>query len=180
MKILAFAASNSKQSINKQLVSYSANQLAALKPHAEIEILDLNDYEMPIYSIDREQESGIPQKALDFLTKIKEADLLMISFAEHNGNYSSAYKNIFDWSSRSEQKIFQQTNTILMATSPGARGGLSVLELAKNTAPFFGANLLGTLSIPSFYDNFDSKTQTLTNEALQTQLVDILKTVEEK
>ena len=42
-----------------------------------------------------------------------------------------------------------------MATSPGARGGASVLEIAKNRFPFQGAQVKGTFSLPSFYENFD-------------------------
>ncbi|MEO0877483.1 MAG: NAD(P)H-dependent oxidoreductase, partial [Bacteroidota bacterium] len=61
-KILAFGASNSRNSINKQLASYAAGQLT----DATITLLDLNDFEMPIYSIDREKESGIPQLAEQF------------------------------------------------------------------------------------------------------------------
>ena len=50
-KIIAFGASSSKQSINKQLATYAANQFE----NTSIEILDLNDYEMPIFSIDKEK-----------------------------------------------------------------------------------------------------------------------------
>ena len=54
--ILAFGASNSKQSINKKLAKFAADQVA----DAAVQFLDLNDFEMPIYSIDRQNESGIP------------------------------------------------------------------------------------------------------------------------
>ena len=59
MRILAFAASNHSQSINRALVGYAAERLRAQQA-AEIEYLDLNDYEMPIYSLDREAADGIP------------------------------------------------------------------------------------------------------------------------
>lgn len=61
-KILAFGASNSINSLNKKLAVYAANQIE----EAEITILDLNDFEMPIYNIDREKESGIPDLAAQF------------------------------------------------------------------------------------------------------------------
>ncbi len=48
-----------------------------------VETIDLNDYEMPIYSIDRQNDGGIPQLAHDFFDKIGEADAVLISFAEH-------------------------------------------------------------------------------------------------
>ena len=67
MKILAFAASSSKHSINKQLVTHATEVLQTeIINGAEIDIIDLNDYEMPIYSIDRENDSGIPDKAHAF------------------------------------------------------------------------------------------------------------------
>ena len=92
-KIIAFGASSSKTSINKQFAVYAANEFKG----ATVEVLDLNDYEMPVFSVDKEKESGIPQLAHDFFSKIGSADLLVISFAEHNGSYSAAFKNIFDW-----------------------------------------------------------------------------------
>ena len=82
MKILAFAATNSLKSINKNLIEYAASLLTK----HDIDILDINDYEMPIYSSDLEQAHGIPVAASQFLNRIEAADALLISYAEHNGN----------------------------------------------------------------------------------------------
>ena len=101
MKILAFGASNSKTSINKQFATYASNQIEK----AEVILLDLNDFEMPIYSIDKEKENGIPDLAKEFKQYIKDCDGIIISFAEHNGAYTAAFKNIFDWISRIEKVI---------------------------------------------------------------------------
>ena len=95
-KILAFGASSSRSSMNKELANYAAQQVQ----NVDITLLDLNDFEMPIYSIDREQGSGIPELAHAFKSHIAEADGIIISFAEHNGVYTAAFKNIFDWISR--------------------------------------------------------------------------------
>ncbi|PSV22074.1 NADPH-dependent FMN reductase [Photobacterium leiognathi subsp. mandapamensis] len=166
MKLLAFAATNSQQSINRALVTYAASQVNA----DEVEILDLNDFEMAIYSIDRENASGIPEQAQLFFDKISQADAILISFAEHNGTYTAAYKNIFDWASRINQKFYQQKPVIMLATSPGPGGAKNVLDTAVTSAPYFDANVLGSLSIPSFYDNFDLEKNALTNEELNQQL----------
>ena len=120
-KIIAFGASSSETSINKQLVTYAANQFE----NTTVEILDLNDYEMPIFSIDKEK-NGIPKLAHDFYNKLGTADLIIISFAEHNGVYTTAFKNIFDWTSRVNMNVFQDKPMFLLATSPGPRGGSSV------------------------------------------------------
>lgn len=151
MKILAFAASNSRTSINKSLVTYAAN----LAQNAEVDLIDINDYEMPIYSSDRESESGIPQLAHDFYNKITAADAIMVSFAEHNGSYTAAYKNLFDWASRIDMKVYQGKPAVLLATSPGPGGASSVLTAAKGSAPYFGMDVKADLSVGKFYDEFD-------------------------
>ncbi len=171
-KIIAFAGSNSKESINKQLVTYAAGQLE----NVHIEVLDLNDYELPLYGIDYELKFGVPDNAKDFLNKIQLADGLMISFAEHNGAYSAVFKNLFDWMSRIDGKLWNGVPMLLMATSPGARGGATVLEIAKNRFPYMGGNITGTFSFPSFNENFENGT--ITNEELKNNLHQEIKALE--
>jgi len=77
-KIIAFGTSNSPQSINKQLAVYAANQLL----NTEDKVLDLNDYDLPIYSIEFEESHGVPTAAQKFLEHIKSADALVISLAK--------------------------------------------------------------------------------------------------
>ncbi len=175
MKILAFAASNNSQSINKQLVSYSARVLQEkFITNAVTEILDLNDYEMPLYSADREAEQGIPELAQQFLDKIAAADALLVSYAEHNGSYTAAFKNLFDWASRINPKVYQNKPMVLLSTSPGKGGASSVLSAAVNSAPFFAAEVKSSFSLPSFYENFDIEKGVLTNQDLSMQLEEVL------
>lgn len=171
-KIIAFGASSSKNSINKKLATYTAN----LFENAKVEILDLNDYEMPIFSVDKEA-NGFPKEAQVFLDKIAEADLLVVSMAEHNGNYTAAFKNILDWTSRINGKVFQGKRMLLMATSPGARGGKSVLDISKDRFPRHDANLVGTFSLPSFYENFDNANGIINND-LKNELLEIVKEID--
>ncbi|MET4692822.1 NADPH-dependent FMN reductase [Endozoicomonas lisbonensis] len=171
MKVLAFGASNSKNSINRQLATYA---VTLLDGEVDSEVIDLNDYEMPLYSIDREQASGIPEQAKSLFGKIGDSDAVIVSFAEHNGSYTAAYKNIFDWCSRIDQKVFQNKAVIFLSTSPGPRGASSVLAAATGSAPFFAAEIKGTLSVPSFHSNFDSDTGHLTNDEIKAHLKSIL------
>lgn len=175
MKILAFAASNSRKSINKQLVAYAAS----LVEDAEVDVLDLNDYELPLFSEDREVELGHPELAKAFLSKIAASDALMISFAEHNGSYSVAYKNLFDWSSRMGKKVFQDKPMVLLSTSLGPRGGASVLATATGSMPFFGGDVKASLAIPSFLENFDVGRGVLRNEELNAKLVEAVSRLDE-
>ena len=162
MKVLAFAATSSKQSINKQLANYVAKSIEG----AQVELLDINDYEMPLFSEDREKELGQPELAKAFYQKLGEADVIVISYAEHNGSYTTAYKNLFDWTSRINMQIFQNKPVIMLATSPGPGGAASVLASAQGSAPYFAADVKGAISVPSFYDNFDTESGQLTNKAL--------------
>ncbi|WP_293265039.1 NAD(P)H-dependent oxidoreductase [Neptunomonas sp.] len=163
MKVLAFAASSSTTSINKRLVTYATTLMAS----AEIEILDLNDYELPLFSEDKEKVLGKPKLAQDFLDSIAASDALIVSFAEHNGSYSAAYKNLFDWCSRINPKVFQNKPMVLLSTSPGARGGAGVLALAENSAPFFSGDVKASYSLPSFYENFDLEGSCVNNEDIK-------------
>ena len=166
MKLLAFAASSSSKSINKQLATYAASLVLG----ASVEILDINDYEMPLFSQDREDELGQPDAAKAFFAKLGQADAIIISFAEHNGSYTAAYKNLFDWTSRIDMKLFQNKPMVLLATSPGPGGANTVLTAATGSAPYFAADVKASLSIPNFFDNFDSEKQVITNPALLDEL----------
>ncbi|MDX8394131.1 MAG: NAD(P)H-dependent oxidoreductase [Mariprofundales bacterium] len=177
MKIIAFAASNSSASINKKLVNYAANMLADIlvvknkkNSIVSVEVLDLNDYELPIFSVDKEKELGHPQLAQDFRNKLAECDIIMISFAEHNGSYSVAYKNLFDWCSRINGKVYQNKTMLLLATSPGGRGAESVLALASNSMNHFGGIVKLSFSLSSFYDNFDMDNNKISNPLLLNKL----------
>lgn len=153
LKILAFGASNSRKSINKQLAAYTAAQFE----EAEVNLVDLNDFEMPLYSIDREKEEGVPTLAHDFKALVDSHDLIVISFAEHNGSYTVAFKNLMDWVSRIDQKIWGQRPLFLLSTSPGRRGGANVLEMGSTRAGFMGGQVIATFSLPSFRVNFSAE-----------------------
>lgn len=183
MKLLAFAASNASQSINRQLVDYAVGLLADGQiegvPAGALEIssLDLNDFEMPIYSIDRQNADGIPQPAHDFYNLLGAADALLISFAEHNGSYTVAYKNVFDWASRIDMRVYHDKPIVMLSTSPGGGGGGFVLRTAGHLAGYFGNEVLASLAVPRFGENFDTEAGRLTDPDLDVQLREALATL---
>lgn len=164
MKILAFAGSNSTVSINKKLVTFASSFFQ----NDEVEILDLNDFEMPIYKREIELENRIPQKALDFAEKIDACDLILLSTPENNGNFPAVFKNLMDWMSRIRgRKIFGGKPMFLMATSDGGRGGASVLEIAEKRFPYDGAEVLEVFSLPKFSEYFDADKGIINEEKLE-------------
>ncbi len=166
MNILAFAASNNRQSINQQL----ALSVARLLPQAQVSTLNIDDYELPIYSEQREAQLGAPAQVTAFLQRIAESDGIIVSFAEHNGTFTAAFKNLYDWASRSQRHIFQHKPALFLATAPGPGGAQSVLQAAVKAAPFMGARLAGTVSVPNFHQVFDLQYQLVKDSALFLQL----------
>ena len=167
MKILAFGATTSSTSINRKL----ANAAAQLVPDAVVTDLDLRDYQLPIYSSDLEASDGMPTDAQRSIDAIKSHDAIVVSLAEHNGSYTAAFKNLYDWASRIEQEVWSGKPMLLLATSPGARGGANVLAAAEATFPRMGADLKASFSLPSFYDNF-SDSEGITDAELASQLAE--------
>ncbi len=163
-KIIAFGGSNSSKSINKTLAIYAASKVS----DTSISMIDLNDFKLPLYSIDLEEALGIPEAVHRFNRMIESADGLVISLAEHNGTYTSVFKNLIDWLSRVDMKVWKGKPMLLMATSPGSRGGENVLTAAKSYFPFIEGNIVADFSLPSFYENFSNAG--ITNPALAEKL----------
>ncbi len=165
-KIIALGASNSKNSINKKFAKWAAHHIE----DALVEVVDLNDYQMPLYSPDLEENEGIPEIVNELKIKLNTADGFVISLAEYNGNYTVAFKNTQDWLSRMGRDIWGSKPTLLMATSPGKMGGKSVLAIGKQGFSHMGASVVATFSLPSFHENFiDSKG--IVNAHLSTEFI---------
>ncbi len=152
-KILAFAGSNSSSSINFELVKYTTNLLETY----EIQLLNMVDYQLPMYSIDVENTHGFSAIVKQLKENIQNADGLVIAVNEHNGGPSAYFKNMLDWLSRLDRNFLKEKKVLLMATSPGRGGGSGALEIVKRTLPFFGGEVVATFSLPSFNHNFDQE-----------------------
>lgn len=167
MKIIALGASNSKTSINKELAHFTANQFES----TSVDLIDLNDFPLPLYSSDYEAENGLPELAIKFHNRLQDADLVIISFAEHNGTYTVVFKNLFDWVSRVSLKMFDNKKLFLLSTAPGPRGGIGVLEHAINRFPRHGGEIVHTFTLPEFNLNF-TKTDGIVNEKLKSEFTE--------
>lgn len=144
-KILAFAGSARKASYNKQLVAIAAK--GAEKAGAEVSVIDLADFAMPIFSEDLEAEQGMPEKAREFKQLLASHDGFLISTPEYNSSYSALLKNAIDWASRMEEGekpmvAFKGKVAGIMATSPGALGGMRVLVTLRMLLENIGVMVL--------------------------------------
>ena len=150
-KIIAFSGSNSSKSINQQFVKY----VSRLITDVSVEVIDLRDYDAPIYSSDLEQE-GIPLPIKELALKLEEGDAYIVSTPEHNGSLPAFFKNILDWSSRNNPKFFGGHPVMLLSASPGGYGGANALADLEKKMKYFGGEVIAKYSLASFNNNFDS------------------------
>lgn len=127
-KILAFAGSAREESFNKKLIRVAV--AGAQRAGADVTLIDLRDYAMPIYDCDLEADDGIPDKALALRCLLLEHQGLLLASPEYNGSFSPLLKNVIDWTSRPTVKgedglaPYRNKVAVLMSASPGGYGGL--------------------------------------------------------
>lgn len=130
-KILTFAGSLRKDSFNKKLIKIAAE--AAKEAGADVTLIDLNDYQLPIYNADDETAKGLPENALKLKKLMQESDGFIIATPEYNSSLPAVLKNTIDWASRKsasdEQELscFRDKIALILSASPGNLGGLRCL-----------------------------------------------------
>lgn len=148
-KILLFAGSNSAQSINRKIVEQAAGMLDGYKAS----LIDLRDFPLPLFSVDTEEQEGVPESAHKLRELFHGHDALVVSVAEHNASVTTAFKNTMDWLSRTQEdyRILLGKQVWLLSTSPAESGGVSALEAAKAIFSILGAEVVGATAIGNFY-----------------------------
>lgn len=126
-KILAFAGSTRIDSFNKKLVKVAA--AGAMENGADVTIIDLRDFAMPLYDGDLEQKEGLPSNARKLKDLMLSHQGFLISSPEYNSSISGVLKNTIDWASRPSEgeeplACFKDKVAGIMSASPGGLGGL--------------------------------------------------------
>ncbi|MFC3196667.1 NAD(P)H-dependent oxidoreductase [Parapedobacter deserti] len=148
-RILLFAGSTSAQSINRKIVEQAAGMLNGHKAT----LIDLRDFPLPLFSVDLEEQEGIPESARKLRELLQGHDALVVSVAEHNATITTAFKNTMDWLSRTQEdyRILLGKQVWLLSTSPAESGGAGALEDARAIFSILGAEVAGAVAIGSFY-----------------------------
>lgn len=150
-KILAFAGSNSSTSINHQLLEYIKNEHIS-----QLNLLELRKFAVPMYSIDVENNKGIPQTIKNLYEEIKNADILLVATSEHNGSYTGYFKSTLDWLSRFDRDFVKDKKVFICGTSTGRGGAKGSIESTVKLFERFGAEIVATYSLPSFEYVFEN------------------------
>lgn len=158
-RILALAGSARKDSFNHKLVKVAAE--GARSAGADVTVLNLKDYPLPLFDEDLEREEGTPDNASTLKQLFLEHDGLLISSPEYNSSISPLLKNTIDWVSRpveGEPRLaaYQAKVAAIMAASPGALGGLRGLVHVRSILSSIGVIVLpDQVAIPNAYEAFD-------------------------
>ena len=159
-KILAFAGSTRTASYNKKLVHVAAE--AARAAGAEVTVVDLRDYPLPLFDEDLETAEGLPENAKKLKALMRASDGFLISCPEYNSSITAVLKNTIDWASRAEGDdepplvAYKGKAAALLAASPGALGGLRGLVTVRSILGNIGVIVLpDQVAVPKAYEAFD-------------------------
>ncbi len=145
VRILAFSGSLRRASFNSALVKIAAQ--GAKAAGAEVTLVELRDFPMPLFDQDLEQASGMPEHAKRFKDLMISHQGLLIASPEYNSSVTAVLKNAIDWASRpapGEPSLaaFTGKTAALCAASPGALGGLRGLVTLRSILGNLGVVLL--------------------------------------
>lgn len=154
-RILAFAGSARRESLNRKFLAVSVQ--AAREAGAEVTLLDLNDYVLPLYHGDLEDASGMPENATKLVALIAAHDALLIASPEYNSMFTPLLKNTIDWCTRADEDPFPGKIAAVISASPGAFGGVRSLVLAQQLLLKLGCHVIpGQTALPNAGKAFDA------------------------
>jgi NAD(P)H-dependent FMN reductase len=127
IKVLAFAGSLRRGSLNKMLVKQAIKGAEAAG--AQVTYIDLRDFDIPVYDGDLEDKIVQPEGGFRLKKLFDEHDGFLLSTPEYNSSIPGALKNVIDWLSRQVEgeRVYQQFDgkvCALMSASPGAFGAV--------------------------------------------------------
>lgn len=129
IKILAIAGSTRKESYNAKLLSNAVEFINAQNVGVQAQIVNLNDYTLPLYDGDLEEKEGLPANVIKLKKLFMEHHGLLFALPEYNSSMSPVFKNVIDWVSRphiGEKTLGCFTGKVaaLLSASPGKLGGI--------------------------------------------------------
>ena len=160
-RILAFSGSLRAASFNQKLAAIAAE--GARAAGAEVTLISLRDFRMPLFDEDLEAEEGMPEAARKLKTLFAEHDGLIIASPEYNSTITAALKNAIDWVSRatspseSPLSALSGKSAAILAASPGGYGGSRSLAQLRPFLVNIGITVLpDQVTIPKAHEAFDT------------------------
>jgi NAD(P)H-dependent FMN reductase len=146
---------------------------------AEAEIIDLNEYQFPVFSERLKFQDKPDKSVLEFAQRIRSADGIIIVTPEYNGGYPASLKNITDLL----YDEWKRKPIAISTVSDGSFGGSQVLISLQFTFWKMKAWTVPALfPVPNVDEAFDEKGNAIdkdkTNKRAHTFLTELLWCIE--
>ena len=129
---------------------------------SEVKILDLNEYQFPVFEERLKYQSNPDQKVLDFASEIVSSDGIIIVTPEYNGGYPASLKNVIDLL----HPEWKRKPIALATVSSGMFGGAQVTTSLLLTLWKIGAWVVpASFPVPKVNDNFKEQGEPSDKEA---------------
>lgn len=156
IRILAFSGSARRESLNKKLLGVAVEAVRAAG--AEVTLIDLTDFPMPLYNGDLEDAEGMPANATKLIGLVQQHPALLIASPEYNSMITPLLKNAIDWCSRADDNPFTGKVAAVVSASPGQFGGVRSMKLAQQLLLHLGCHVVpAQCFLPKAHEAFDDK-----------------------
>ena len=143
--VLAVSGSLREESYTRTALGYVL--AAAADAGADVELLDLREYDLPVYDPDAdEQGDEVAVKRL-----VREADAVALGTPVYHGSYSGGLKNVHDYCGWDE---YEDTTVGLLATAGGGSYGSTLEHLRITVRGVHGWVLPHQVGIRNASDRF--------------------------
>jgi chromate reductase len=160
IRILAFSGSARRESLNRKFLALAVD--AVRETGAQVTLLDLNEFPMPLYHGDLEDSAGLPESTTRLMELITGHHGLLIASPEYNSMFSPLLKNTLDWCTRGDDNPFVGKIAAVMSASPGGYGGIRSLQLVQQLLLKLGCHVVPLQTTLSHADKaFDEMGQPL-------------------
>lgn len=157
-RLLAFSGSARRDSLNKKFLAFAVQ--AAREAGAEVTLIDLTAYPLPLYNGDLEDSEGLPAVAAQLIGLITQHDGLLIASPEYNSMFTPLLKNTIDWCTRGDDNPFPGKVVAILSASPGAFGGIRSQQLVQQLLVKLGCHVVPLPTTLSHADKaFDDQGQ---------------------
>lgn len=171
MRVLLFAASLRKESVNKKLANLCKT---LINTKCEVDHAEFHEFNVPLYDGDIEATQGIPDGAKHLIQRMQQTDGIIISSPEYNYSMPGTLKNLIDWVSRENPMPWRGKKIFLMSASPALAGGNRGLWNTRIPLEACGAFVYPEMfSLSNAYNAFTTNGQ-LQDSNLQNRLKDNL------
>ncbi len=155
-RILAFAGSARRESLNKKLLAVVVSAVRAAG--GEVTLVDLNDYPLPVYHGDLEDKDGMPANAQRLVALITQHPALLIASPEYNSLITPLLKNTIDWCTRAEPNPLAGRVAAVVSASPGIFGGIRSAQVARQLLLHLGCHVVpAQCTLPHADEAFDDQ-----------------------